>query len=84
MKNMSLQLNDLQNYIIDYTYKNNKLCNEVLFDFDYDTYLLTCIFKESKTNKIIIKSIDFNYKIDLKEIAIDIVDKAVKSIDNYN
>ena len=84
MKNMSLQLNDLENYILDYTYKNNKLCDEVLFDFDHDTYLLTCIFKENKHNKIIIKTIDFTYKLDLKETAIDVIDKAVKSIDNYN
>lgn len=78
MKNMSLQLINLKNSILYYVEKSNILSNDVIFDFDSDSYMLTCIFKRKKDDYILVKTIDINFhftysNIDIQKMAYQIV-----------
>lgn len=61
MKNMTLQLNKLKNDIIHYVLQSKLLDNEVIFDFDEDSYLLTCIFKRKANGYILTKKVDIDF-----------------------
>lgn len=78
MRNMILQLNDLKKDIIHYVLKSKLLDDDVLFDFDSDSYILTCIFKRKTNGYILTKKIDIDFhfsysNVSTKKMAYNIV-----------